>query len=59
MFCAITTGRTNLVAAVACTDSRDLYRYLTTRISALDGLDTVETAPLIRTVKRAGAILPR
>jgi DNA-binding Lrp family transcriptional regulator len=58
-FAAITTGRTNLVAAVVCRDSRDLHRYLTERIGALDDVHTLETAPLIRTVKRAGAVLPR
>ena len=56
-FTAITTGRTNLMAAVVCRNSRDLYRYLAERISALDDVHTVETAPLIRTVKRAGAVL--
>ncbi|GLY65863.1 Lrp/AsnC family transcriptional regulator [Amycolatopsis taiwanensis] len=58
-FTAITTGRTNLVAAVICRDSSDLYQYLTERISSLKDVHTMETAPLIRTVKRAGAVLPR
>lgn len=58
-FTAITTGRTNLVAAVVCRDSRDLHRYLTERIGALDDVHSVETAPLMRTVKRAGAVLPQ
>ncbi|MEU4744818.1 Lrp/AsnC family transcriptional regulator [Actinosynnema sp. NPDC023658] len=58
-FTAITTGRTNLVAAVVCRDSRDLHRYLTERVGALDDVHSLETAPLIRTVKRAGAVLPR
>jgi hypothetical protein len=43
---------------VICRDSRHLYRYLTERIGALDAIDRVETAPLIRTVKRNGALLP-
>lgn len=53
-FTAVTTGRTNLVATVICRDSTDLYRYLTERIGVLDDIHTVETAPLMRTVKRAG-----
>jgi DNA-binding Lrp family transcriptional regulator len=53
-FTAVTTGRTNLVATVVCRDSADLYRYLTERIGVLDDVHTVETAPLMRTVKRAG-----
>jgi DNA-binding Lrp family transcriptional regulator len=57
-FVAVTTGCTNLTAAVNCRDNADLYRYLTERVSALDAVRSVETAPVIRTVKRAGAVLP-
>jgi DNA-binding Lrp family transcriptional regulator len=56
-FAAATTGPANLMAAVACRDDRALYRYLTERIGALDGVTHLETAPVIRTVKRAGAPL--
>lgn len=55
---AATTGPANLFAGVTCRDSRDLYRYLTERIGSLKAVRHVETAPLIRTVKRAGAIQP-
>lgn len=54
---AHTTGPTNLLAAVNCRDSLDLARYLTTRIAALDAVRSIETAPVSRTVKRAGALL--
>jgi DNA-binding Lrp family transcriptional regulator len=57
-FVAVTTGSTNLTAAVNCRDNADLYRYLTEQVSALDDVSSVETAPVIRTVKRAGAVLP-
>ncbi|ONI79858.1 AsnC family transcriptional regulator [Actinosynnema sp. ALI-1.44] len=57
-FAAVTTGSSNLVAAVNCRDNADLYRYLTERVSALDAVRDVETAPVIRTVKRAAALLP-
>jgi DNA-binding Lrp family transcriptional regulator len=57
-FCAVTTGPSNLVASVICRDSRHLYRYLTEQVGALTDIDRVETAPLIRTVKRNGALLP-
>jgi DNA-binding Lrp family transcriptional regulator len=57
-FVAVTTGPSNLVATVVCRDRRDLFRYLTERIGALDAVNTLETAPVIRTVKRAGAMLP-
>ncbi|MCP2164363.1 DNA-binding transcriptional regulator, Lrp family [Goodfellowiella coeruleoviolacea] len=57
-FVAVTTGPTNLVATVVCRDSHGLYRYLTERVAALEAVRDVETAPVIRTVKRAGAVLP-
>ncbi|WP_208266568.1 Lrp/AsnC family transcriptional regulator [Actinomadura nitritigenes] len=53
-FVALTTGPTNLVAVVNCRDTEDLARYLTERVAPLDGIATMETAPVIRTVKRAG-----
>lgn len=51
-FLAATTGPTNLVAVAACRDSPALYDYLTGRVAALDGITGMETAPVIRTVKR-------
>ncbi|WP_214412111.1 Lrp/AsnC family transcriptional regulator [Sphaerisporangium fuscum] len=56
-FAALTTGPTNLVAAVNCRDTGDLGHFLTERIAALEGITSMETAPIIRTVKRAGALL--
>ncbi|MET7903680.1 Lrp/AsnC ligand binding domain-containing protein [Streptomyces sp. NPDC005355] len=55
---AMTTGPANLLAAVNCRDAHHLSRYLTERIASLDAIRTMETAPVIRTVKRAGAPLP-
>jgi len=55
-FSAITTGRTNLVSTVICRTSRDLFRYVTERLGELDDIHALETAPLIRTVKRFGAL---
>ncbi|MYW05225.1 Lrp/AsnC family transcriptional regulator [Streptomyces sp. SID3343] len=54
-FAALTTGPSNLVAAVNCRDAEDLCRYLTERVGALDAIRTLESAPVIRTLKRAGA----
>jgi DNA-binding Lrp family transcriptional regulator len=56
-FAAVTTGPANLIAAVNCRDDADLYRYLTERVSTLDSIASMQTAPVIRTVKRAGALL--
>ena len=52
-FTAATTGRTNIYTAVAHPDVPALYRYLTTRIAELPGVQAVETAPTMRTVKAA------
>ncbi|MCP2335800.1 Lrp/AsnC family transcriptional regulator [Actinomadura rupiterrae] len=57
-FVAMTTGPTNLVAAVLCRDAADLARYLTERVASLEDIRDIETAPVIRTVKRAGTALP-
>jgi DNA-binding Lrp family transcriptional regulator len=56
-FAAATTGPANLMAAVACRDDQALYHFLTGHIGALDAVTHLETAPVIRTVKRAGAVL--
>ncbi|MFI6791005.1 Lrp/AsnC family transcriptional regulator [Nonomuraea sp. NPDC050383] len=55
---AAVTGPSNLMAGVTCRDTQDLYRYLTERVAPLDGVREVETSPVIRTVKRVGAVLP-
>lgn len=53
-FAAATTGPTNLVASAMFRDTGQLYAYLTTRLTDVPGLRSVETAPIIGTVKRAG-----
>jgi DNA-binding Lrp family transcriptional regulator len=50
-FVAVTTGPTNLVAHAICRDPAHLYRFLTEQMSALPGVHTLETAPVLRTVK--------
>ncbi|GHG32114.1 MULTISPECIES: Lrp/AsnC family transcriptional regulator [Amycolatopsis] len=56
-FAAATTGPTNLYASVVCADQQELYRYLTTRVAALPAITHIETAPVIKTVKRAATRL--
>jgi len=53
-YAAATTGSTNLVASAIFRDTRQLYEYLTTRLAGLPGLQSVETAPIIGTVKKEG-----
>jgi DNA-binding Lrp family transcriptional regulator len=57
-FAAATTGSSNLIASVLCWDDQALYRYITERIAALDGVTALEVVPTIRNVKRAATVLP-
>ena len=53
-FAAATTGATNLAASGVFRDTRQVYAYLTSRLADLPGLQSVESAPIIGTVKRIG-----
>lgn len=54
---AATSGATNLLLAVGCRDDADLYDYVAHRLGPIDGVQAVQIAPVIRTVKRAGSVL--
>ncbi|MER7846527.1 Lrp/AsnC family transcriptional regulator [Kitasatospora sp. NPDC096077] len=49
-----TTGRTNLMAKALCDSPAELHRYLTGRLSAIDGIQSLETAPVLQRVKGVG-----
>ena len=53
---AATTGPTNLLASAVLRDTRHLYEYLTGELAALPGVSSVQTAPIIRTLKRTGSV---
>jgi DNA-binding Lrp family transcriptional regulator len=55
-FAAATTGPANVVVTALFRDSRHLYEYLTGPLAALPGVRSVETAPIIRTLKRTGSV---
>jgi DNA-binding Lrp family transcriptional regulator len=55
-FAAATTGPSNLVASAVLRDTQHLYEYLTGDLAALPGVTSVETAPIIRTLKRTGSV---
>ncbi|MEU9921547.1 Lrp/AsnC family transcriptional regulator [Streptomyces griseoluteus] len=55
-FVAHTTGPTNLVAHALCRDTAALYRYLTHGLGAVKAIHTMETAPVLRTLKAVGTI---
>jgi DNA-binding Lrp family transcriptional regulator len=57
-FAGVTTGSANLTASVVCRDDTAFYHYLTGSLGALPAIRHIETAPIIRTIKRAGAVLP-
>jgi DNA-binding Lrp family transcriptional regulator len=54
---AATSGATNLLLGVGCHDDADLYDYVAHHLGPIDGAQAVQTAPVIRTVKRAGSLL--
>ncbi|MGI8331327.1 Lrp/AsnC family transcriptional regulator [Actinomadura scrupuli] len=56
-FVGVTTGTTNLMAEVICRDNTHLYWYLTEQVSALDAIQTLESGPVMRTLKRTGTNL--
>ncbi|WP_308401596.1 Lrp/AsnC family transcriptional regulator [Streptomyces roseoverticillatus] len=51
-FAAATTGPHNLVASGVFRGDHDLYGYLDRRIGSLPGIQAIETAPILREVKR-------
>lgn len=53
-FVAATTGVTSIVAQALAPDPAALHRYLTGPLAALPGVHTVETAPVLLTLKGAG-----
>ena len=55
-FAAATTGPTNLVASALFRDTRHLYEYLTGGLAGLPGVSSVQTAPIIRTLKRTASV---
>jgi DNA-binding Lrp family transcriptional regulator len=55
-FVAATTGSTNLLASAVFRDPQHLYEYLTGELAALPGVSAVQTAPVIRTLKRTGSV---
>lgn len=57
VFVAATTGPVNLMASIMCRDTAHLYRYVTQRLGALDGITDVEVTPALRVFKQAQTLL--
>ncbi|HEY3866830.1 MAG TPA: AsnC family transcriptional regulator [Actinocrinis sp.] len=56
-FVGAVTGQQNLLASVLTTDPRALYRYLTTKIAALEGVRQMEISPMPTRLKQAGSLI--
>ncbi|MCE7005811.1 AsnC family transcriptional regulator [Kibdelosporangium philippinense] len=57
VFVAAMTGTANIGATACCRDVPAFYRYLTTKIASLPAIKHIETAPVIRTVKRGATLV--
>ncbi|MCQ4046160.1 Lrp/AsnC family transcriptional regulator [Streptantibioticus rubrisoli] len=55
-YVAATTGPTNLLAHALCPTPAALHDYLIHRLGTLEAIHTLETAPVLRTVKAAGPL---
>ena len=55
-YAGATTGPTNLVATGLFRDAGHLYEFLTVRLADLPGVTSVQTAPIIRTLKRTASV---
>jgi DNA-binding Lrp family transcriptional regulator len=56
-FAAAISGPHNLTAAVTCRDLDALYRFITTKVGAIAGVQSMEVSPVLRHVKQAGALV--
>ncbi|WP_329125442.1 Lrp/AsnC family transcriptional regulator [Streptomyces sp. NBC_01465] len=51
-FAAASTGPCNLLATIVCRDSAALYTYLSESLGKLEGVQHIETSPILRRVKQ-------
>lgn len=56
-FVAAMTGAANIGATAVCRDVPEFYRYLTTKVASLKAIRQLETAPVIRTIKRGATLV--
>lgn len=52
---AACSGPANLLVSVLCRDLEELYTYVTSKLGTLDGVHSVDLAPVLERVKQAGA----
>jgi DNA-binding Lrp family transcriptional regulator len=56
-FCGAITGSANILVSLACRDTADLYRYVTTRVGGIETIRQVEVSPMLRRLKQAGTLM--
>ncbi|MGW6542407.1 Lrp/AsnC family transcriptional regulator [Streptomyces massasporeus] len=56
-FAGAISGRHNLMVSVICRDAEDFYRYLTTHVAAIDGIDAYEVSIRVRRLKQAASLI--
>jgi DNA-binding Lrp family transcriptional regulator len=56
-FCGAVSGVANLVVSVICSDSPDLYRYLTRRLGPIGAIRQSEVVVAARRLKQAGTVM--
>ncbi|GAB2601831.1 Lrp/AsnC family transcriptional regulator [Streptomyces capparidis] len=56
-FAGATTGDHNVMAVVVCRDAADFYRYLTTRVAAVPGIDAYRVSIRVRRLKQAASLI--
>lgn len=56
-FAGATSGPSNLLVSVTCSDFESLYQLITKRIGAMPGIQGLEVSPVIRTLKRHGPLM--
>lgn len=55
-YVAAVTGPHNLIAHALCPDPAALHRYITERLGTLKVIRSLESAPVLRTIKMAGPL---
>jgi DNA-binding Lrp family transcriptional regulator len=58
-FTGAISGEHNLMAIVACRDADDFYRYLSTRLADLPGIDSYSISIRVRRLKQAASLISR
>lgn len=51
-YVSATAGHSNLVAVIVCTDTAAVYQYVSRRLGPLPGVQHIDSAPMLRTVKQ-------